>query len=410
MIDVRMTRLVADREIREQLRGKAMWISTAITLLGVILVIVLPHVLASGVTTYRIAVTGSPPTTVTAGIEQATRDAGARAELVSVPDRAAAEAALRSGATNHVDLAVDTSGQGSVVVDRAFPPGSTERKALVAQAIARGVAVAKAIAASGLMPQQAAAITNPQPLSIDHLRAAPTSTAHRALALGAAIVFFLLVIWYGNGLLTGVVQEKSSRVVEVILSALRPVELLAGKVLGTSLLVFGQATLLVAAALISAKAVGSDILSGNGAGDTVVAGIWIVLGFILYASLFAAAGALASRVEDAQSVGLPLQIPLIVGYFVSFTVLGSGTPNALVTVLAYVPFTAPMNMPVLVATGGAHGWQVGVSMLITAATIALTLRLASAIFARAILRTGQRVKLRAVLGQVRSDAASVGQQ
>jgi ABC-2 type transport system permease protein len=398
--------LVAEREVREQLRGKPVWISTAITLVGVVLAVVLPHVFASGTKTYDVAVVGQANTAVRGAIAQAARNAGARADVHVVPDVAAAKAALRASGSQHADIALDPPpqaggppGAGRVIVDRAITPGSTDRGALVAEGIARTVAVTKAIATSGVTQAQARALLAPQPLALDHLRPAPASSAHRGLAIGSSIVFFVLVIGFGTAVLTGVVHEKSTRVVEVILSSMRPVNLLAGKVAGASLIVLAQGTLLVVAALLAAKAVGSDILAGSGAGAIIAAGVWIVLGFVLYAWLFAALGSLASRVEDAQSIAFPVQIPLFVGYFASFTAIGATTPSTLVRVLAYVPFTAPMDMSVLTATGAVAWWQVAISMLITLATAVLCARVASTVFQRSILRIGQRVRLRTVLGR-----------
>jgi ABC-2 type transport system permease protein len=395
--DVGAVKLVAAREIREYLRGKPVWISTGITLIGVVLAIVLPHVLAGGTKTYRIAVTGHPPAAITAAIQVATHSAGGEAKLVTVPDRAAAVADVRGSGSVHVDLAVDSTGRGSVIVDRALPAGSTEGKALVAHAVARAVASARAITDAGLSAAQARALLDPQPLSIDHLRPPPTSTAQRTLAIGGGVVFLMLVLWYGIGLLTSVVNEKSTRVVEVVLSSVRPVELLAGKVIGSSALVLAQGALLVVAALVSAGAVGSDVLAGSGVAAIISAGVWIVLGFLLYATMFAALGSLVSRIEDAQSAGMPAQLPLLIGYLVIFTATGSGPPNVVLKVLAYVPFTAPMDMPALVATGGAGWWQVLISMLITVVAIVVMTRVAALIFRRAILRTGMRLRLRAVL-------------
>lgn len=406
MISPSQVRLVAEREVREQLRGKPLWISTAITLVGVVLAIVLPHVLASGTKTYDVGVVGQPTSAVRSAIEQAARNAGARSQVHVVADRAAATEALHAKGAQHADIALDLAGTGSVIVDRAITPGSTDRGALVAEGIARSVAVAKAITTSGVTTAQATALLDPQPLAIDHLRAAPASSAHRGLAVGSSIVFFVLVIGFGTAVLTGVVHEKSTRVVEVILSSMRPVNLLAGKVAGASLLVLAQGALLVVAALLAATAVGSDVLAGSGAGAIVAAGVWIVLGFVLYAWLFAALGSLASRVEDAQSIAFPMQIPLFVGYFASFTAIGATTPSTLVTVLAYVPFTAPMDMSVLTATGVVAWWQVAVSMLITLATTVLAARVASTVFARSILRIGQRVRLRTVLGRGATAARS----
>ncbi|HXR42673.1 MAG TPA: ABC transporter permease, partial [Acidothermaceae bacterium] len=264
-------------------------------------------------------------------------------------------------------------------------------------AIARAVSIADAVEQNSVAPNVARALTNPTPLPIDSLRPAPASAGKRGVAVATAIVFYILVLRYGFGLLMGVVQEKATRVVEVVLSAVRPVDLLAGKVVGSAVLVLGQAALLAATVLVSARAVGSDLLKSSGAAAIGVAFVWVVLGYLLYSALFTAAGALASKAEDAQSVGLPLQIPLFVGYFASFTALGDGTPSVLVKVLAYIPFTAPMDMPVLAATGGAAGWQIAVSMGIIAVAIVVTMRVAAVLFSRSILRTGRRLKARQIL-------------
>lgn len=401
MINLRAVTLVAEREIRQQARGRALWLSTAITVIAVVLVIVLPHELSSGPTTYRIAVSGSSSSSARASIEAAAASLHAHVQILVVPDRAAAVAALTAKGAAHADISVDVSAREFVIVDRAFSPTSTDKKALLAQTIAVGLASARAVANSGLSAHAVQALIHPAPVPIAHLRPAPGGQTKRTVALVGAIVFYLLVLRYGIGLMMGVVQEKSTRVIEVILSALRPVDLLAGKVVGSSVIVFLQGALLVGAALISAHAIGSDVLAGSGAAAILVAGVWIVIGFLLYAAMFTAAGALATRSEDVQSVSLPIQIPLFLGYFTSFTAVGSGAPSGLLKVLAYVPFTAPMDMPVLVSTGGAGTTQVLMSMFIAVATIVITLRAATVIFGRSILRTGQRVKIRKLLKEAR---------
>ncbi len=412
MINLDAAKLVATREIREQARGRALWISLAITVVAVVLVVVLPKVLASGPPTYRVGLaTSSNSSSATPSeamlrqaIEAAVARTGAKAKVVAVSGRDDAATRLRQSGSEHIDIAVLAS-SGTVLVDRAFPADSTERKALAVDSVARAVSIANAIAANHVAAATAQALTNPTPLAIDHLRPAPAPAGKRAVALVGAIVFYILVLRYGFGLLMGIVQEKATRVVEVVLSTTRPIDLLAGKVLGSAVMVFAQAAVLAATAVISAEAVGSDILKTSGAAAIGVAFVWVVIGYLLYSALFAAAGSLASKAEDAQSVSLPLQIPLFIGYFASFTVLGSGTPTTLVRILAYIPFTAPMNMPVLAATGGATRWQVVVSMLITVAAIVVTMRLAAVLFSRSILRTGRRLKARQVLAEARRAAS-----
>jgi ABC-2 type transport system permease protein len=412
VINLDAAKLVAAREIREQARGRALWISLAITVVAVVLVVVLPKALASGPPTYRVglatssgaAATAPSEATLRQTIESAVARTGASAKVVEVSDRDDAATRLRQGGPAHIDIAVLASSD-TVLVDRAFPADSTERKALAVDSIARAISIANAISANQVSAASAQALTNPTPLPIDHLRPAPAPAGKRAVALVGAIVFYLLVLRYGFGLLMGIVQEKATRVVEVVLSTTRPIDLLAGKVLGSAVMVFAQAAVLAATAVISAEAVGSDILRTSGAAAIGVAFVWVVIGYLLYSALFAAAGSLASKAEDAQSVSLPLQIPLFIGYFASFTVLGSGTPTTLVKILAYIQLTAPMNMPVLAATGGAAPWQVAVSMLITVSATAVTMRLAAVLFSRSILRTGRRLKARQVLAEARRAAS-----
>jgi ABC-2 type transport system permease protein len=406
MMSPTAVKLVATREIREQLRGRPLWISTAITVIAIALLVVLPKVLAGGPPTYQVGISAGASASVKAAVTQAVERTGAKVDLVEINGgRAQAAAALQGEGSTHLDISVVPDHGGTVLVDRAFAATSTARKALAAQAIARAVSAAKAIEASGLPPATIQALTNPTPLPVEHLRPAPASDSKRGVAVAGAIVFFILVLRYGFGLLMGVVQEKSTRVIEVIVSAVRPIDLLTGKIAGSTVIVFGQAAIILATVLISAHAVGSDILSSVGAGPLLIAFGWVVLGFLLYATLFTGVGALASKAEDAQSVSLPLQIPLFIGYFASYTALGGDTPNTFVKVLAYVPLTAPMDMPVLSALGAARPWQVALSMAITLVAIVIAARLAAVLFSRSILRVGAKLKARDVLRESRATAA-----
>lgn len=394
MIEVAAVRLVAEREVREQARGKVLWVSTVLSIAAVAALVILPHVFGGGTPTYRIAVTSSATAQVRTAITTAVSSAGARPVLVPVADRGAAAALLRGNGKAHADVAVIIDATGGVVlIDRAEAAGSTSRKALVSGAVARTVATAAAVAASGLGASAADALINPRPLPIEHLRPRPGDNTDKGVAVAGAVLFYLLALRYGVGLLMGVVQEKSTRVIEVVLSTVRPIDLLAGKVLGYSVLVFAQAVLLVVTALTSAAAVGSTVLHGGALRTIIEAAIWVVLGFFLYAVLFTAAGALASKTEDAQAAGAPLQLLLLLGYFVSFTGL-SDSPSGLVKVMAWIPFTAPMDMPILAAGGGASTWQVAASMLLTVLAIVVCIWASATVFRISVLRTGQRVKLR----------------
>ena len=399
-MNARTVRLVAGREIKVQIRGRALWVSTVVVVVAVIALIVIPAELKSGRTTYRVAVGAS--TAAGGAVAAAAAEARVQVAVVPVAGTAAARDALRPGGGRRaVDVAVVGGATPYVLVDRALPAGSTSTKAVFVAAVAHELAVDGAIRSAGLTSDQARAVRAPPAVLVDHLRPAPGSTAKRAAALAGGILFFVLVMRYGFGLLMGVIHEKSARVVEILLPVVRPVELLTGKVLGSGLIVLGQGLVITVAALIAAEATGSQILAGSGAATIAVALVWIIVGFAFYATLFAAAGSLASKPEDAQSVGLPLQIPLFVGYFVSFSALGSGSVNGLIKVLAYLPPTAPLDMPVVAASGAAGPLQVVVAMLITVAGTVVVARLGATIFARSLLHTGRRLKARDVLRQAR---------
>ena len=138
--------------------------------------------------------------------------------------------------------------------------------------------------------------------------------------------FFMVLILYGQ-LLTygywvaaGVVEEKASRVVEVVLSAIRPAQLLAGKVIGLGLLGLGNLLLIVAVGLGAAGATGALTIDGTVLGAAVLALVWFVAGYAFFACAFAVAGALVSRQEDLQSTMTPLTLMILVSFFLSFAV------------------------------------------------------------------------------------------
>jgi ABC-2 type transport system permease protein len=192
----------------------------------------------------------------------------------------------------------------------------------------------------------------------------------------------------------GVMQEKSSRVVEVLLATVRPIQLLGGKVLGIGLVALGQALLLVGVALGLGAAVGSNVLHGAAPLGLLAELVWFVLGYAFYCWVYAAAGSMAERQDQIQTLALPLSIPILFGYIYSITVASSGSPNAFFDVLAYFPPTAPFCMSVLVGLGKATWWEFLASTLISIAATAGMAIVASRIYRRAVLRTGGRVSLR----------------
>ena len=199
---------------------------------------------------------------------------------------------------------------------------------------------------------------------------------------------------YNTWILMGVMQEKASRVVEVLLATVRPIQLLGGKVLGIGLVALGQASLIVAVALVLGAAVGSDLLHGSAPLVLLSQLLWLVLGYAFYCWVYAAAGSMAERQDQVQTLVLPLTLPILLGYLLAITTASSGDPSLLFKVLAYLPPTAPFEMPVLVGLGQVTWWQFMASVLISIAGTVAMARLAAGIYRRAVLRSGGRVHLR----------------
>jgi ABC-2 type transport system permease protein len=194
-------------------------------------------------------------------------------------------------------------------------------------------------------------------------------------------------------------EEKSSRVIEVLLAALRPIQLLTGKVLGIGLVAFAQASVIVVFALLLAEGVGSALLHGTAPLVLVSTLAWLVLGYAFYCWVYAAAGSLAERQDQVQSLAFPLSIPIIFGYIMALTTASSGSASTFFKVLAYLPPTAPFAMPVLVGFGTVTWWEFLASAAISIVCTIGVARLATSIYRRAILRTGGRVQLRDIFSR-----------
>jgi ABC-2 type transport system permease protein len=251
----------------------------------------------------------------------------------------------------------------------------------------------RAIDALGLTPEQLRSVL-PSELTSTSLEGA---TAERSARLDVAMIglslLLLAISFYGGFLLVGVIEEKSSRVIEVLLSRLRPVDLLAGKIAGIGLVGLAQVGI-VAVAALGALAVSDNADVPATTGMTIAwLVLWFVLGYGFYAVLYGAAGSLVSRQEEAQSMTLPISGVLLVSYLVAMDAARSPDSTAAL-VGSFLPPTAPMVMLARVAYGGVPAWQIAASVALMVATIVVMLRLAGRVYAGAALRSGRRVGLR----------------
>jgi ABC-2 type transport system permease protein len=193
--------------------------------------------------------------------------------------------------------------------------------------------------------------------------------------------------------ITGVVEEKSNRVVELILSAVRARHLLAGKVIGIGLLGLGQLVLVAGlAALLLAFGV-FDVPAALG-GDVALVIPWFVLGFALYAVAYAAAGALASRQQNAESAGQPVTYTLLAVYFAGYAALGTDPEGPFAVALTLFPVSAPLVVPARSALVGVPLWQHLAAVALVLAAIWLLVRLAGRVYAHGLLHGGARLDVR----------------
>ncbi|MCU4183364.1 ABC transporter permease [Acidiferrimicrobium sp. IK] len=387
--------LVAEREVRQRIRGRVFRVGTLLILLGVAAAIVIPVATKTAATAEQVGTVGAAPSSLDATVRAAAAGAGSAVVVVPQPDLAAGEAGLAAG---RLDVVIVDGRQ--LVVDRAVGTADTSATATLVRSLSRVLGVEQALDAAGLSEPEASQALRAPPVPVRALRPAAAPKA-KAKSLGPSIVglvlIFVMLTQYLTWTLIGVMEEKSSRVVEVLLAAVGSGKLLAGKVLGIGLVAFAQAAVILAVALSVAAAVGSDLLKGSGPLEVVSTLVWLVLGYAFYSWIYAAAGSMAERQDQVQSLAFPLSLPMIFGYVVALSSAGSSAPSGLVKVLAYLPPTAPFSMPVLVGMGPAAWWQFALSVLVSLAATVAAARLATRVYRRAILRTGRRVPLREAL-------------
>lgn len=349
------TLLVAEREILSQVRSKAFIISTIITLTLVIGGIILSSVLGNRAPEATpVAVVGTTPAAV-AAVETL--------EITEVADRAEAEGLVRSGDVEAAIVA-DDSAVGFSIIALDESPGSI-------------------VSTLSVSPE------------VELLEPATTPEALRFLiGIAFGLVFMLAVLGSGATIMQNTVQEKQSRVVEILLAAVPARALLAGKILGNSVIGVGTAAAIAAAAALGLAVTGQTELLDLLSAPLIWFVVFFIFGFVLVASVFAAGASLVSRQEDTGTVMTPAMMLVMIPYF---GVIFFGDNALIMTILSYVPFSAPVAMPVRLFFGEAEWWEPLISLGLLVAATALVMLIASKIYSNSLLRMGSRVSLRDAL-------------
>ncbi|GAA4733917.1 ABC transporter permease [Isoptericola chiayiensis] len=382
-------RLVMQREIVTKAMNKAFVVGLLVSL-GVIAALAAFFTWQGNrVDTSTVAVSGGDTAAVaavTSAADLARAEGGNdEIEVLEVADDASAQAAVEDG---DADAWLQTGTDGGWMLSAQGEPDGTltrfvgtavEQQTVAANAEAAGTSVAELSAGAELSTQA---------LDADAMGEQAMFFATFALSF----LFFAGALTSGNMIASSVVEEKQSRLVEIIATAVPLRQLLAGKILGSSVIAIGQNLLFAGVGLIAVAA--SPISIALPALSTSL--IWFVvffaIGFLALAALYAVAGALASRAEDLQYTSTPMTFLVMGVYFLTFT--ASGT---FLTVLSYVPIANVVAMPARVLSGDATWWEPVVSLLILAGFAAVALLVSERAFRGSLLQTGGRISWRQAL-------------
>ena len=387
---------IARREFVERGRSRAFIISNLVVLAALVAGIAIPA-FAGGDGARRL---GYLPAAEQAArlVQQQAAQSGTEVSLVRLDDRASAAAAVLSPDERPVQVPEVTEALHAVLLDADSVlvheqlPRDLEP---VLSSAARAVQVQSVLADSDVRPEQVEALLAPAQIDVEALDPPQEADEGPGLAIGAVAVFTLygLLLFYGQFVSSGIVEEKSSRVVELLLSTVPPTAVLYGKILGLAALGIVQ-TLLLGVVGLGASIVLLDVTIPTEAVATVVLAIaWFVLGFLLYATLFAVAASLVSRQEDLQATIYPPMIAIVGSFFIAQYTLQD--PDSTISLVGgLVPFTAPLVQPLRYGAGVIHAWEVPVAVALCVLTIALLVPLAARFYAGSALRFGGRVSLR----------------
>ncbi|WP_132992731.1 ABC transporter permease [Gordonia zhaorongruii] len=380
-------RLVAAREIATRIKTKSFIVTNVIMLIVAIGgCIVASLVIDDGPSTEQIAVQG---------VSSEARDAiGATGDQIGVDLEFSDDADARErAASGDVTAAIIAQPDGGF---RVYSENELDPK--VEAAIKGGVstsAVSGALSQAGVDPQS---VHRNSTVTVERTKAATPHESERiGLAYVGSLLMFMTIFGGGMAVAVGVVEEKVSRIVELLLATVKPAQLLWGKILGIGIVQIASTLVLAAAGLVTALA--TDLLTIPSVAYAMVgvSAAWLLLGFLFFAALYAATGAMVSRQEEINSASWPLMVVAMGALYAG--IFGVYSPDTtLMRVLAWIPPFSSTVVPVRVATGYAGWLEVVGSLLVMTVVTALAVWLAGRIYRRSVLLTGSRVSWKTALG------------
>jgi ABC-2 type transport system permease protein len=389
---VRTIRLIAARELNAKLRTRSFVISTAVSIVVLAGFVLMQGTLANGPNKVVVGLTGQA-ISVADQLRQAGQQLGHEIETREVADLPDGTAMVDRG---ELDALVSGAPAGLAVLVREDL--NQDLRVALDAIVQQQVLKAQLAASEDLDADKVLDTVAKAHVAVTALRAPDPQRGERlAVALLIIALLYGSLVLYGTMVANGVIEEKSNRVVEILLATVRPRQLLAGKVLGLGLVGLIQLAVIGTAGLLLASVTGALTSSGLAAGPLLWGLFWYVLGYFLYATVFAAVGSLVSRQEDAQAVLIPITLVLVTAFVLGVGVLARDATSTASTVLSLLPPFSPILMPGKIALDAAPGWQIVTAVLLTLATIAALIMIGGKIYGNAVLRVGSRVRLRDVL-------------
>jgi ABC-2 type transport system permease protein len=421
---------VARREYLFRVRGRAFLITTALLALAVAAATMLPTILgAFGVADPpEIAVSveaddlaADPIVSIQALLLAASNPGGESPTPVEdgprvtrADDPADAAEQVRAGELDAL-LTITREPDGELSFDYLSDQSPTSQtRILVTQAV-NAIAISDRLDRAGISPDEGAEIFSPPDFTATAVN--PESIDEEdfggavLLSYIVVILTFMAILTYGNWVAQSVAEEKSGRVMELLITAATPRQLLTGKVLGTGAAGLTQYVVMIAAVVIGLVASG-PVASALGVDQlpfelpeldpvfVLAFTAFFLLGFLLFSTLYAAAGSMVSRIEDVQQAVGPLIYLAMAGYFVSF--FAPNDPDGqLVAIASVIPFFSPYLMPSRMLLGNPATWEVILALVLLALTLAAAIWLAARIYSAGVLLYGQKVGIRSVLRATR---------
>lgn len=378
--------IVAAREIVVRLTNRAFLVSTLITLVFIAGFGAFSVWQGSRTTTYTVAVAGADGRALVERAATSARQDDDKVSVVAstVSGEPAARALVDEGSA---DAWLHETGSGWTLT--SADDADLALRTAVETAL-RGTALERNAASAGTTVQALEQGTTLTTTRFDGQ--VGNSGAVKGATFAFALLFFMAAMMFGQQIAASVVEEKQSRLVEILATAIPLRQLLAGKILGNSVIALGQVVLFAGVGLVAVSF--TDLSTLLPSLSTAV--VWFVLffavGFFALACLYAVAGALASRTEDLQSTTAPMTTILMAVYVASF-----GLSGRALEIASFVPIASVVSMPGRLLAGDAAWWEPVVALLLMAAFSALTVVVGERIYRRSLMQSGGRVSWKQAL-------------